>query len=554
MRRVIRILLACGAGAAIAFGWVAPAQAATADDVTITASLSDQGILTVTQTINVTALSGIESITEVIPRSMDRDGQRYAYDVTNIAVSADGAKLDPTTVMTRAGTELSFPTGSAAEYVVSYEVSGTTIATTDNKIEFNWRLLTGLSIDVTSVTGTVSLPTMAVNFSCSSGVPGALMNCTTYSGGIYGDMVMDFTQKPLLSGQVVQAEIVFSGGMIKVTEDKSPIWTLGRALSPGWTQIGIMAAVLLAGGLVLFGLWRRVRTAGYNGEPISVARFSTDAEHKDHVFEADPDIRPGLVGTLIDSRVDPADILATILDLAVRGHLLITEVQTSRYATPDWLLTRQDGPDDLKDYERQLLDVMTTSQIKVSDLSESVMPVIGGVQDAIYADVLASGWFSRLPSKKSPALAWAWGGVAVAALALAALVTFTTFGLVGLGLVGVAIVGLAVADHVTHVTPKGAAIYAGLQILERELDSHSEADIAVADRYNQISRILPYAVVLGGWDRWLKAMQASDIDEADDAEALPWYHALPGWQLSVDFPTTMDAFITVVTGELFTRA
>ena len=38
------------------------------------------------------------------------------------------------------------------------------------------------------------------------------------------------------------------------------------------------------------------------------------------------DVRPGHVGTVADERVDPIDITATLIDLAVHGHLRITEL------------------------------------------------------------------------------------------------------------------------------------------------------------------------------------------------------------------------------------
>lgn len=553
MHRGIRILLAAVAGVSIAIGWVLPAYASTAEEINIEAVLSHAGILSVKQVITLDLDTGTETISQVIPQSMDRDGMRYAYDVSNIAVSAGGTALDYTTAKTTTGTKVSFTTTKANQYELSYQVSGTTMSAADNKIEFNWRLVSELNIDAVGIIGTISLPTMAVNYNCLAGVPGAMISCSTYTGGVYGDMTFELTQRVLPAGQVLQTEVVFAGGMIEVTQDASPIWTLGRSLSAGWAQIGIMALVLVAGGLVMFGVWRRVKTAGYKGEPISVAQFTADADNM-YTFKTDSEVRPGLVGTLVDSSVDPADILATILDLAVRGHLLITEVETSRYATPDWILTKLDCNDPLRDYEVELLAAITTTEVKVSDLDQYVMPAIPGIQDALYKEAISSGWFSRLPSQKAPVVNWAWAGVAVSAMILAILMIFTTFGLVGLALVAVAIVGLAIADHVTHVTPKGAAIYAGLQALEKELDTHSEADIRVDDGYTGISGILPYAVVLGGWDRWLAIMQAADKDDTDDSAALSWYRALPGWQLSVDFPTTMDAFITVVTGELFTRA
>ena len=38
------------------------------------------------------------------------------------------------------------------------------------------------------------------------------------------------------------------------------------------------------------------------------------------------EIRPGHVGTVADERVDPIDVTATLVDLAVHGHLRITEL------------------------------------------------------------------------------------------------------------------------------------------------------------------------------------------------------------------------------------
>ena len=56
------------------------------------------------------------------------------------------------------------------------------------------------------------------------------------------------------------------------------------------------------------------------------------------------DVRPGEIGTLVDERVDPIDVTATLLDLAVRGHLLITELpRESAYARTEWELSRRVG-------------------------------------------------------------------------------------------------------------------------------------------------------------------------------------------------------------------
>ena len=547
MSRAFRVLAAAAVAMGIAIGWALPAQAASLDQVAIDAQLSQDGVLQVKETITIS--SDVSTLTQQLPTSMDRDGNRYTYELSDISVDTSATSA----VDQGAGTiTVSNIPASGTSIIVNYTVSGATTTAIDGNTDFTWIVVGGLNVDVAKVTGSVSVPPGALNYDCLTGVPGALVTCSTYTAGTHGSTELEFTNNGLVAGQVVQTEVIFSSEAMPVTEHVAPIWTLGRALTPGGAQIGIMAAILVVGGLILWWAWRRQRGAGYKGVPTTVASFSTDSDG--HVsFSADPKVRPGMVGTLVDLSVDPADIVSTILDLAVRGHLLITEVPTSRYATSDWTFTRlDDGVDELKGYERQLLDALTTSEVKVSGLSASVASSIAKVQDSVYQEVLSAGWFSRLPSKRSPMVVWGWVFVGVAAVVTALLMAFTTFGLVGLGLVAVAIVAAAIAYQSRPVSPAGAAVYAGLGELANELHTHSGSEIAPDERYTEISQILPYAVVLGSWDQWLAAMVAADEDAAPDSTDLSWYHAPDDWHMS-DFPASLDSFITVVTGRLFTR-
>ena len=55
-------------------------------------------------------------------------------------------------------------------------------------------------------------------------------------------------------------------------------------------------------------------------------------------------IRPGQVGTLIDEQANPLDVTATIIDLAVRGYLKITEIpKEGWFGKPDWQLAPAQG-------------------------------------------------------------------------------------------------------------------------------------------------------------------------------------------------------------------
>jgi len=545
----LRLLATATAGLVVVLG-LPPAQAATADTVEISANLTREGALTVTQTITLTAPSDVSPITEAIPAYVDRSGQRYTFTLSDLTVTADGQAIGVSQKKSADITQISFSPGQATTLVVSYAIAGATTTAVDGKVDFTWDVLRGLNLPVTKVTGSVLVPAGAVNYACQAGVVGALANCSTYTAGVHGNTALTFTQNALGSGQAVQTTVVFPSGVVTVTEQVSTVWSISRAFTPRGTQIGIMALLLAAGGLILFGLWRKNRQAGYQGVPVPVAEFTGAAPAL--TFTPDPAVRPGMVGTLVDSRVDPADIVATMLDLAVRGHLLITELETPHYAVADWTFTRGPGGDELLPYEKALLDTLTGGEVKVSALAGHVHPAIDNVQQGLYDEVVSTGWFSRVPSQRSPLVLVGWIGVAVAAVITAVLVAFTTFGLVGLALIALAIIALTLAYQVHHVTPKGAAVYAGLQALAKQLHDHKGAEIAPAEQHAQISRILPYAVVLGSWEQWLQALADADDDDLPDPEELPWYHGPADWHMR-DLTASLDALITVVTGRLFSR-
>ena len=70
--------------------------------------------------------------------------------------------------------------------------------------------------------------------------------------------------------------------------------------------------------------------------------------------------------------------------------------------------------------------------------------------------------------------------------------------------------------------------------------------------YHELSEVLPYAIVLGGADRWLAALVKADDDETPDSTDLPWYHGPDNWHLR-DLPDSLQNFITTVNGQLFSR-
>jgi hypothetical protein len=131
-------------------------------------------------------------------------------------------------------------------------------------------------------------------------------------------------------------------------------------------------------------------------------------------------------------------------------------------------------------------------------------------------------------------------------------VIFTTFGLVGMALVALACILWAISQQAHPVTSRGAKVYAGLKPLADDLKNHSPDGIDPADLCDQVSMILPYALILGGSERWLDIMASADESKELNSDVLSWFHAPSDWHLK-HFPASMESFITAVTGRLYTR-
>ena len=147
-------------------------------------------------------------------------------------------------------------------------------------------------------------------------------------------------------------------------------WTLGRAFSAEPLPLALALGLLALGGVALYGIHRR---AGVDRNPdgqISKAGEFVPTGAGQSEFRVVGDVRPGHVGTVADERVDPIDVTATLVDLAVRGHLVIIELpRESEFARTDWEIKRvRDRADGLRPFEQQLLDGIARARLERAGL------------------------------------------------------------------------------------------------------------------------------------------------------------------------------------------
>lgn len=534
----------------------APAHAAgeKAASYVVDASLRADGTLTVSETITFDGAAP-SSLVQRLANFRDEAGDvRYTYSILDIKATAAGKDLNPSVKTEDGYTVVTVPTASVTSFTLSYAVKGATTRADDGSVEFSWRVLQGLSVPVVAASGTVGSQALARDYTCVSGPPTTTETCGTYSGGTHDSKSLEFTDGPRGAGEVITVGMRFDAGVVTVTERKSVLWSLDRAFTPGLPQLLSALAALVIGSLVVWLLHRRAGRDAVSTRPTTVAQFvPVGAGESD--FQVVDAVRPGHVGTIADEHVDPLDIIGTILDLAVRGHVLITQLAPVNGLT-DWSLTRRPGDDEPAPFEVRLLDAIAPKggSTKVSELAAGVVPAVSAVQSDLYDEVVSRGWFSRRPDKVRAF--WsriAWVVVGLAAVLLLVLVAFTTFGLLGLGVLAPALGLMFVAQEMPARTASGTSLLGGLRVLAMDLDTKPTDQLPKGREYESVSRVLPYAVVLGGWERWLAALVASDDDEGvADPEDLSWYHAPDDWHLQ-QLPASLDAFVNAARGRLFAR-
>lgn len=269
-------------------------------------------------------------------------------------------------------------------------------------------------------------------------------------------------------------------------------------------------------------------------------------------------VPPGAAGALIDQRADPADILATVLDLAGRGYLQIREVHPAgvpaegedgaRVArvllesvglwTTEWQFLRSDEPlDGLAAYERAIVHALfgVERAVTMSAVSKPFRERLPALYRSLYDEMVRRGWFRHSPH--STRREWLLLGGAVAAAGVALLAWLGVENL-GTGLLLSGAIFLAFSPVMPVVTREGAEARDRLLGL-REYVRRAEREEVEARHRGQrapqrFEEILPYAIALGVVDLW--------IEEFGGLARGPGWYVVEGAPEPTSFSVSMGAF------------
>ncbi len=446
-------------------------------------------------------------------------------------------------------------------YVITYVVEGALNHFEDHD-ELFWNAIgTEWSVPIEHGEAIVTAPAEITQVACFAGPQGSRLPCT--SANVDGSTAR-FGQDGLgaFSGLTVVAAIppgVVNPTPTPILEEKL---TFQTAFDPAPGKIATGAAVAVAGLAGLGLLLRRGRDRRFVGSATDQAFGNVTGEEEPVPlrgrtegpveFEPPDGVRPGQVGTLIDEEANLLDVTATIVDLAVRGHILIQEVEgEDKRHKPDYRLTDLGkSRADLRAYEVLLLDSLfeTGSVVDLSDLKYKFSAKLTKLRNALYDDAIDKGWFSRRPDH----VRLLWRGVGLVVLIVGVFLTVLAVSQRwGLAAIPVPIIGLLLmifAGRMPRRTPKGTAMYSRIEGFRQIFDMGQGVREQFAERQNIFSEYLPFAIVYGCTKKWAQAFEGLDAQVTQSTSS--WYmsgHAFT----ALAFADSIEDFSTSATGTLY---
>ena len=261
-------------------------------------------------------------------------------------------------------------------------------------------------------------------------------------------------------------------------------------------------------------------------------------------YEPPGDLIPAQAGALVDERAHPRDVIATVVDLAVRGYLEIEPITTA-FGDQDFMFKRLKpvaGDPDLRPFELYVLakifgaDWVINMRL-LSEVRRDYENVFPPIRDRLYQLMVQDGLFPTSP--RSVRSGWMAAGLLTAISGfllpqfgpswLGLYEPWLRIGIVGSGLVFIAW---------GWVMPRKT--WAGVQILAKVRGFQEFLERAEKDRLERmpadtLHRWLPWAIALGVTERWIFNFQGLKV------AAPAWYHSRGDFSLPT-FERDLGAF------------
>ncbi|MDA1060436.1 MAG: DUF2207 domain-containing protein [bacterium] len=381
----------------------------------------------------------------------------------------------------------------------------------DEHDEFYWNVNgTDWVVAMNKVSATIHLPVEPTNIKCITGKYGYTNSDCEWTTN---EKIITFTsKKPLEAYENLTVVIALPPNTVSQTG----IWQLLI-----WALIenkGILLAPLTF--IIMYLLW-------YHKGRDEKTLKTTVMPH----YKPPQGLLPSETGTLIDEKIDPRDITATIIDHAIKGHIKITELKKKGLIgkNTDYELELIKQWVFEKEYEDQMLKAIfkhnkVGMSVKISDLQNSFYTHIKPLKKEIFKQLIKDGFFPHNPASIR-SFYMTMGGVSlVLTLQLMGLVVTMFSGATGVGLLISEIIIMIFGYHMPRKTKKGTETYYELKGLFEYIKTAEKDRLKFQEDNNILfEKLLPYAISFGLVEKWSEAF-AGIIKTAPD-----WFIGYGNW-------------------------
>ncbi len=518
-------------------------------------SLEESGMVIVVETIDVD-FGNLQKhgIFRDIPFVYHSDDNSLFYtNVEVVSVVANGSNV-PYLVQTQ-GEKVRIRVGDPERtvsgihsYTIHYQVKGVVRGFSDFD-ELYWNV-TGndWEVPLEKVSATVSLPASAlIQAACYQGTKGSSETCAADK---LDQKIASFeTSRRLSIGEGMSVAVGFSKGLVPLLVGEKPVSIFDRLFAP--FNLGIFFLTFTSGLGGVFWLWLRKGRdfwwrSRFLADPTAKHEVKPVGAHETIVVEYEsPDkLRPAEIGALLDERADTLDVTATLVDLANRGYLTVTEEKKKwLFGSTDYVLSQKKTDRvGLLNYEKELLDRLfeTGDLVSLSSLKQKFYKDLSQVKNELYQDMVDKRFFVENPSS----VRTKYSLVSIGVLVLGAVAIWIGFSSIQPALVAggsaldlVGIVFVLIAQFMPARTAAGRQMYVRSRGYRMFVERAEKYRQQFFEKKNLFNEILPYAIVFGLTEKFAKAFAKMGLEP----EQPSWYTGSAPFN-AVVFGSSMASF------------
>ncbi|QQG47334.1 MAG: DUF2207 domain-containing protein [Candidatus Woesebacteria bacterium] len=301
--------------------------------------------------------------------------------------------------------------------------------------------------------------------------------------------------------------------------------------------------------LIIFVLWfKRGRDVRYKGDNVyyepdnektETLPLINKREYLPLVYSPINGLTPSEVGTILDERVDTADVVSEITELGRLGYLKIEKI-VKKWAKDDYLIRKLKEPgENLRNYQKYLFESLfsfgeTQGQVKLSELRTKFYPKLSEFREKLYKEISERGYFFGDPSKVRAIYLTGAGSLVIFGTVLAFIFSGLNFNYMAVIIsLMTSPISLFLAYKMPRRTPKGYALYRQIKGLQFYIEKGKWRE-EISEKHLFLEEILPLAISLGVVKQLARDMQELGVKPPKyfDASTAVWVSSFSSFNSS----------------------